>query len=89
MSHTDLPWHKNKNYADCIHAEHGDMVTDLSYVRVNSKEINEANAAFIVKACNNHYQILAALKSVRNCQTMHEMNWVEIDEAIKQAEAVK
>lgn len=54
----------------------------------------EANAAFIVKACNNHYQLLEALKKAlpvvlwRESHLTDEIDniYKEIEDAIKQAE---
>ena len=93
MSHFKLPWEINKNTGE-VHAEER-MVASVYPVADTKENIvkNKANAAFIVKACNEHYKqkesnakLLDALKHVRNCQTMSEISWVEIDEAIKQAE---
>jgi hypothetical protein len=45
-----------------------------------------ANAAFIVKAVNNHEKLLTALKNVLDVHSSQDISWVEIREAIKAAE---
>ena len=43
----------------------------------------EANAAFIVRACNSHYEMLEALKPKLNAKTRLAVNeWVEAMEAV-------
>ena len=98
-THTELPWKTSEEYSDCggkytaIDGKHyNDEVLGQSGLR--SKE----DAAFIVQACNNHYQLLEALKTVMshihfdrgaNCETIMDGGWGVYDKAkevIKQAE---
>jgi len=64
-------------------------------IRVNgyTKETAEANAAFIVRACNNHDALVGALQSLfEHCAMVHKCwgdsdNTKEADAAIKRAES--
>jgi hypothetical protein len=68
MKHTPLPWHFQDEYirADSENMDDsGNIVADV-YVKPSSThdDIMQANAAFIVRACNSHYEMLAALKGM-------------------------
>ena len=65
MKHTELPWHTGITYPDGIHAEDSTLICDCDVISENS-ETNKANAAFIVKCVNNHYQMLEALNNVNS-----------------------
>lgn len=68
VKHTPLPWnaHSNNNddYIDIDSS--GTRITSIPLVSVLDNEESEANAAFIVKACNSHYTLLEALKEMVN-----------------------
>lgn len=63
VKHTTLPWiTAGRNGAgDHIHGNDGEVAWCRTYVGINSDTIT-ANAEFIVKACNSHYDLLEALK---------------------------
>jgi predicted negative regulator of RcsB-dependent stress response len=78
--HSPLPWEKTHS------------VIFSSYVKVAScrdfsEDLSKANAEFIVKACNNHYQLLEALKEAVSLVDAHYPKQAEkLLEVIKQAE---
>jgi 3-methyladenine DNA glycosylase/8-oxoguanine DNA glycosylase len=55
--HTKLPWH---------HSRKSVYVSDINHTCIaqmlREQDVNEANAAFIVKAVNNHERMVAELK---------------------------
>ena len=66
--HTPLPWHFQDEYirADSENMDDsGNVVADV-YCKPSTThaEIMEANAAFIVRACNSHDELVAALESM-------------------------
>lgn len=62
----DEPWHTIlKGAVDITHNKQPHEIACDKYSAL-PKEENEANAEFIVKACNNHYQLLEALKKIRD-----------------------
>jgi len=58
MSHTKLPW---KVYEDGFGFSNGIEAKDSSIVRFGECVPTKEDAAFIVKACNSHYQLLLEL----------------------------
>lgn len=69
QAHTPLPWYAKKNpKLSAVRAESdGEYIAEMigSY----------ANAAFIVRACNSHYELLEALEEltyVRNARTLRQ-----------------
>ncbi len=54
--HTPLPWISKENM---IYGEFDDTGQTIAYVRGDNQE---ANADFIVRACNYHYDLLAGCK---------------------------
>lgn len=46
---------------------------------------NQANATFIVKACNSHYELLEALKYITEICALPNMEWESLNNAVKQA----
>jgi len=100
MNHTELPWKMEEQniHTGSICTCHGDKDTWFEVWTQNwSNGIDaEANAAFIVKACNNHYKILDLLDEARlQIEYLHSKfketgsgNIVlyRIEEAIKQVE---
>lgn len=60
-THTSLPWR-----IDAVYGVKSDADTELlasTYCEPNPQR-NKANAEFIVKACNSHYELLEACKAV-------------------------
>lgn len=53
MEHSKLPWATKQHGANSHSLMSGDMVLAV-FKRFDMPEINKANAAFIVKACNEH-----------------------------------
>lgn len=62
MSHTPTPWEHDKQ-SDCILDGEGRVIVS-SYESEHNLENDTANAAFIVKACNSHDDLVAALNSI-------------------------
>ena len=63
--HTPLPWTAGRSEScstPFMHISAADR--DIGYLTLNPQEV-EANAAFIVTACNSHYDLVDALKDVR------------------------
>lgn len=57
IKHTPLPW--QYNYDDVLASEYADdLICNCEW----RDEEGKANAAFIVRACNSHYELLEALK---------------------------
>jgi hypothetical protein len=67
MKHTKTPWEWNSilndKYSGNSYGIHGDdwIVAEITPI---DKETDKANAAFIVKAVNNHNQLLEALQDI-------------------------
>ena len=65
--HTELPW-KSPDYKNTLKLVNKDGVMICDALIANgggghkSFHEAEANATFIIKACNNHYQLLDALR---------------------------
>lgn len=61
MKHTELPWRDDG--AEIVGVKQQDII---AYIAEGFDAIgeSEANAAFIVKAVNNHYQLLEALGKI-------------------------
>jgi pyridoxal biosynthesis lyase PdxS len=84
-NHTPTPY---TNESNLIYAEDKVLfaVTHKDYAKSNNPT---ANAEFIVKACNNHYQLLEALKSLIE-DLDGEMLTTGINDSIQKAkEAIK
>lgn len=67
-AHEDLPWEVSKAACNIILSfrdgkQHSFVAKCYGFSGVD--EHGEANAAFIVRACNAHYQMLEALKVLR------------------------
>lgn len=63
MNHTPTPWHKEKDRPKVRNASDV-TVADCGSYHVGSLEKRQANAAFIVKACNAHDALLEAARLV-------------------------
>ena len=92
MKHTKIPWRRNKHASMLVEHKNRSIASTGGYQNVSkSEEVhdeNEANAAFIVKACNSFYGLLEALENVDDFMNGHDdglgLHQVVID-AIKQA----
>jgi hypothetical protein len=70
--HTPTPWNTSPGilgtiYALCVPIAHtcsGEGYDWVPGTRFLTSDIADANAKFIVRACNSHYELLAALKSL-------------------------
>lgn len=62
MKHTKLPWHTGVGCLESVHAEDSSCVCDCDCGEPNKTIL--ANAAFIVKAVNNHEKLIKALRDV-------------------------
>ena len=89
MKHSELPW--KVSGTNGVHCAKGPAVALLRHKDGSARHNAQENAAFIVKACNNHYKLLEALKYFKrhingdascDLQTLLHMT----DEAIKEAE---
>lgn len=58
--HTELPWELARDKSVIISRKGKDILV----TSIDTKNEMTANAEFIVKACNNHYQLLEALKEL-------------------------
>jgi hypothetical protein len=71
-THSKLPWKKGNGSGYCeIRANNNltciaDVWAEVGKIKPGEEEM-QANAAFIVKACNNHYKLLEVLKELIEC----------------------
>lgn len=105
MKHTETPWQAIVD-GDLVYIDNdaGNNICDLYHITAggftHTKQNAEANAAFIVKAVNNHYSLKEALElmleryvDLVNCgdcgswNPEEEVRVIKAREAIKQAEA--
>ena len=97
MKHTELPWHVSLGNNNHIWAQDSVIAKcnpeQAEMYREKSIDEEEANAAFIVKAVNNHEKLIEALKLVRAVLDNGEWNdaykekvMVEVRKAISNAE---
>ena len=74
--HSPLPWHCNdedKYPRDILHGEEL-IATAYPMGMVNSEAIGEANARFIVRACNSHEALMVALRRIATEHVAYEQN---------------
>jgi len=66
-THTPLPWHRPAGPGALFSGKDGRLLCEMHEggggMLGVSKSESEANAAFIVRACNNHYLMLEALEA--------------------------
>lgn len=67
--HTKLPWHATRKSVYVSDTNHNCLVQML-----RNQEQNEANAALIVKAVNNHEALVEALKFTVECLEGHSFS---------------
>ena len=82
-AHTPLPWTTGKCIAFACSIYSG--TTNLAFARQDHGRIDattaEANAAFIVRACNSHYQLVAAAKAIMP-RNLNLADWLPDDATI-------
>jgi hypothetical protein len=74
IRHTPTPWSRNIPPASkypVIFAGRNTHVTTVNTHGLSKDEI-EANTAFIVRACNSHDELVAALKKIKQLATLAE-----------------
>jgi len=99
--HTPLPWETTHDLNDTFNTQIWNsgtetLIADCDMLNGQSAKTSQANAAFIVKAVNCHYELLEALKMVRDadedCKKDGLPRWctdiarAKIDAAIAKAE---
>jgi RecJ-like exonuclease len=71
-NHTPLPWTKGKgkvrikNECHKMHNLVAECYTTSNSLRYPSESEREANTDFIIHACNNHYKLVEALRTISN-----------------------
>ena len=97
MKHSKLPWHRGgRYYTDCGAKYEAIMEPNGIDEVVGENSISAEDAAFIVKAVNNHYKLLSALKDLMESisggkkECAHDFtcvcSWDKAMDAVKQAE---
>ncbi len=66
MTHTPTPWHTKNNETE-IADSRGWRIAYVSFEAPRTADERDANAAFIVRACNSHEQLLEACKALLIC----------------------
>ena len=80
--HTDLPWsERNVGYGSFIRPE----IAWIGFGTVRTIAEHRANAAFIVRACNAHYEMLDALKKAYYDMHIPELAQKTIEAAVIEA----
>jgi hypothetical protein len=67
QKHTETPWTLGKGTVRIRNAENvlvAECYTTGNSIRYPGKEEREANAEFIVRACNSHAKLVEALKAI-------------------------
>ena len=88
--HTELPWHYFRGALDKSAGVESEDKSMLLYMDGISLDAEKSNAEFIVKACNNHYQLLQAaqvgLFAISFCEeNLGEGNGYELIGKLRQA----
>jgi hypothetical protein len=88
--HTPTPWHvgeRDRSDQRIIKGEHIEIAT-LWHHSVKSLYIEmEANAAFIVRACNSHDQLVTAMRDGRVAIDVLMARLIEVDPSFKPSES--
>jgi hypothetical protein len=61
-THTPGPFHVGMKPGPMVYGPQGEQIADLTHAFIEDE--SKANAAFIVRACNSHYELLAALEAM-------------------------
>ena len=87
MKHTPLPWSFEKHTAGAsIKGSGKEWIATLQISFVDDIEA-KANAEFIVRACNSHYDLLEACKKViNNWGNLHPKDRQQLRNAVAKAE---
>jgi hypothetical protein len=79
-AHTALPWLYDEQTAEIYipddEHEPCDVIADMEVLKTPSHHAN-ANGEFIVRACNSHYELLAALQRWQQCAENN--GWTDAD----------
>jgi hypothetical protein len=63
--HTPLPWLLHSEYSTVVMTPGRAIIADTLGIDFDA-DTDRANAAFIVRACNSHEQMVAALREIEN-----------------------
>ena len=93
--HTPTPYHVGMRPGPIVYGPSGEMVADCCII-TNTSDENKAIAAFIVKACNSHEELLEACKFLQPLAIKHapqgiseeywETAFDKLEKAIRKAE---
>ena len=87
QGHTPTPWVIGPNNLDIRDGKHEDNIVSLKYQDHVSCEQQEANAAFIVRACNSHDALVEACKEMLGALMIMEAPGLDkYKQALAQAE---
>lgn len=76
MKHTALPWkYEGPCYTDNGGKYLSIITEDCANEVLDEYGVNEADAEFIVKACNSHYELLEALTEIHEAAKKLDANW--------------
>lgn len=84
--HTPLPWLQGKPYVEEIHSLRKRTVAITNANDRRFEPEDEANAEFIVRACNSHYDLLEALRYARRFLNPVDHDVAFVDAAIAKGE---
>jgi hypothetical protein len=82
MEHSKLPWELRQHGQSSYSVMSGDMVLTV-LKRYDMPEINKANAAFIVKACNSHATLQAKAELFNEAVRLLKKAGIYIDSRYK------
>lgn len=79
--HTQLPWKVSEvsGWPSDICDADGELLATAYPMTIGGEDAGEANAAFIVRACNAHDQLVAALKLLCDTIDAHEIESLSCD----------
>ena len=63
MEHASLPWRINDTYSTLVETENRRIIASTATTSNQSTIKDNANAAFIVRACNCHDELVRALEA--------------------------
>ncbi len=81
LPHACLPWHTNPELSlhgtVLVYGKDGYLVADCGRIPVRATQTMQANAAFIVRACNAHDALVNALISIAELQDSNDYSHVK------------
>lgn len=85
-AHTPLPWHVGMKPGPMIYGPQGEQIADLT----GALSFNAGpNAAFILRACNSHAQLVAAIQQFldesEDGGDMNDIDWNRLRAALSAA----